>query len=96
MVFIGDACEENPDTLAITARKLGVPVFLFQEGDDPEVAEVFKNIARLTHGAYCQFDRGSAKQLADLLGAVAAYAAGGQEALLSSQTGVLLLQQLKS
>jgi hypothetical protein len=96
LVFIGDACEENPDTLAVAARRLGLPVFLFQEGDDPDVAEVFGNIARLTHGAYCRFDQGSAKQLAELLGAVAAYAAGGQQALMSSKAGVLLLKQLKS
>jgi hypothetical protein len=96
LVFIGDACEENPDTLAITARKLGVPAFMFQEGDDEEVAGVFKNIAKLTHGAYCKFDKGSAKQLAELLGAVAAFATGGQAALMSTKAGVLLLKQLKS
>jgi hypothetical protein len=96
LVFIGDACEENPDTLAITARKLTTAAFLFQEGDDPEVAEVFKNIARLTHGAYGKFDRGSAKQLAELLGAVAAYAAGGETALPKTGAGLLLLKQLKS
>jgi hypothetical protein len=99
MVFIGDACEENPDTLAITAQKLGVPVFMFQEGDDEAVTEVFKNIARLTKGAFCRFDQGSAKQLAELLGAVAAYAAGGQQALKdmsSTNAGaVRLLQQLR-
>ena len=97
-MLIGDSCEENPDTLAITARKLASPAFVFQEGDDPEVAEVFGNIARLTRGAYCRFDRGSAKQLAELLGAVAAYAAGGQQALqnMSGNAGaVLLLKQLK-
>ena len=96
LVFIGDACEENPDTLAITAQKLGVPAFMFQEGDDEHVTEVFKNIARLTHGAYAKFDKGSAKQLAELLSAVAAYAVGGQEALPKTGAGVLLLKQLKS
>jgi hypothetical protein len=96
MVFIGDACEENPDTLAITAQQLKVPCFMFQEGDDEAVTEVFKNIAHLTRGAYAKFDKGSAKQLAELLGAVAAYAAGGREALPKTGAGVLLLQQLKS
>jgi hypothetical protein len=31
LVFIGDSCEENPDTLCAAARQLAVPVFLFQE-----------------------------------------------------------------
>jgi hypothetical protein len=98
MVFVGDSYEENPDTLAVTARKLGVPVFMFQEGDDEAVTEVFKNIAGLTHGAYSRFDKGSAKQLAELLGAVGAYAAGGQQALKDMSTNasaVRLLQQLR-
>jgi hypothetical protein len=63
------------------------------------VAELFRDIACLTKGAHCQFDRGSAKQLAELLGAVAAYAAGGQQALKDMSTNasaVRLLQQLKS
>jgi hypothetical protein len=61
LVFIGDACEENPDTLCAAARRLGqvrLPVFLFQEGDDQShlhdrTTKVFKDIARLTHGAHC-------------------------------------------
>ena len=60
---------------------LGVPVFLFQEGDDSAVQAAFREIARLTKGAYCRFDRGSAKQLRELLTAVAVYAAGGRKAL---------------
>src|SRR6516225_6265321 len=88
LMLIGDACEENPDTLAIAARKLSLPVFLFLEGDDPEAAKVFASIARLTNGAHCRFDRGSAKQLAGLLGAVAAFAVSGQAALRKTRAGV--------
>ena len=55
LVFVGDACEENPDTLAVTAAGLGLPVFLFQEGDDEEAAKIFGDIARLTKGAHCQY-----------------------------------------
>jgi hypothetical protein len=102
LVFIGDACEENPDTLSTAARRLGqvgLSAFLFQEGDDRHAAKVFKDIAHLTHGAYCRFDQGSAKQLAELLGAVAAYAAGGQQALKDMSTtnagAIKLLQQLR-
>ena len=41
-------------------------------------ALAFKEIARLSDGAYCQFDAGSADALRDLLCAVAVYAAGGR------------------
>ena len=35
---------------------LGVPAFMFQEGDDPVAEQAFREIARLTRGAYCRFD----------------------------------------
>jgi hypothetical protein len=84
MVFIGDCVEEDADTLTHLAGQLGVlntRVFLFQEGDDPTAERIFRQIAKLSGGAHCHFDAGSARQLGDLLGAVAAYAAGGQAAL---------------
>lgn len=84
VVFVGDAMEEKLDELCGLAGQLGlrgVPVFLFHEGSDETVARGFKEIARLSHGAYCRFDSGSAAELRALLGAVAAYAAGGQVAL---------------
>jgi hypothetical protein len=92
--------EENPDTLAHEAGELGqlrVPVFMFQEGDDRNVERVFREIARLAHGAYCRFDPGAARQLAELLRAVAVFAAGGMSALAARRdTGaVKLLSQMK-
>lgn len=84
LVFIGDCVEENPDHLAHLAGQigiLGVPVFLFHEGNDPNTIRVFKQIAHLTRGAACPFDHGSAGQLRDLLSAVAVYASGGWRAL---------------
>lgn len=84
LVLVGDAIEEKLDELCALAGKLGlrgVPVFLFHEGSDPATARAFKEIARLTRGAYCRFDGQSADELRALLGAVAAYAAGGQRAL---------------
>src|SRR5262249_36635852 len=84
LVFVGDAMEENPDDLAHQAGelgRLGVKAFMFQEGDDPEVEQVFRRIAELTKGAYCRFDPGAARQLAELLRAVAAYVTGGMAAL---------------
>ena len=84
LVFVGDACEENPDILIPEAGelgRLGVPAFMFQEGDDPIAEQAFREIARLTRGAYCRFDPGAAHQLSQLLRAAAAYAAGGIHAL---------------
>jgi hypothetical protein len=88
LVFVGDAMEENLDSLAHQAGelgRLGVPAFMFQEGRDREVEHVFRNIAELTHGAYCRFDAGSASQLGALLKAVAMFAVGGIAALEASK-----------
>lgn len=104
LVYVGDAMEEEIDELAGRAGELalhGVPVFLFQEGADAKVTRAFEEIARLTKGATCRFDAGSAAQLRELLSAVAVYAAGGRKALeqLGSRTGgrgaQLLLEQMK-
>jgi hypothetical protein len=83
-VFVGDAMEENIDALCATAGKIGIigtPVFMFQEGNDARASTAFKEIARLTGGAYFKLGDGSASQLAEVLRAVAAYAAGGHAAL---------------
>lgn len=96
LVFVGDAMEETPADLYTAARN-GVPVFLFQEGDDPQAAKVFQEIAAITKGVYYRFDPGAAVLLRDLLRAVAVYAAGGLQALSASRNAgaVKLLQQLK-
>jgi hypothetical protein len=100
LVYVGDCMEEDIDDLCGRAGELallGVPVFLFQEGQDARAEKTFREIARLTKGAYCRFDAGSAGQLRDLLSAVAVYAAGGRKALeaLSGRGARALLQQLK-
>jgi hypothetical protein len=85
VVFVGDAMEEPVDDLCAKAGELGllkVPVFMFQEGHDNVAEQAFREIARLTGGAWCRFDPGAAAQLRELLRAAAAYAAGGREALL--------------
>ncbi|WP_133716492.1 VWA domain-containing protein [Methylocaldum gracile] len=84
LVFVGDCMEENVDCLCKTAGELGlrgVKAFLFQEGFDPTAERAFKQIAKLTQGAHCRLDAGSARQLRELLNAVAVYAAGGLKAL---------------
>ncbi len=100
LVFIGDAMEENPDTLCDLAGRcglLGLPLFLFQEGHLPQVEQTFRSMARLSGGAWARFDAQSAATLASLLGAVASFAAGGRAALEnnSSEGAKLLLRQLK-
>src|SRR5690606_30689515 len=79
IVFVGDAMEEDIDRLAKAAGELGllkVPVFIFQEGHNRDVELAFREIARLSGGAYARFNRSAAGELAALLRAVAAYAAG--------------------
>ena len=98
LVVVSDACEEVPADLYAEAHELGgVPVFMFQEGSNESVAEVYGQIARISGGAYCKFDSGAAQRLADLLKAVAAFAAGGIQALADQKTEAarLLLTQIK-
>jgi len=84
LVFVGDAMEENVDRLCKLAGALGLlgtPVFVFHEGGDAIAAAAFRQIAKLSHGAYLSFDLASADRLKELLAAVAVYAAGGYRAL---------------
>ena len=102
LVFVGDAMEEDVDDLCAKAGELGllkVPCFMFQEGHDPAAESAFRDIARLSGGAWCRFDPGAAAQLRELLRAVAAYAAGGRAALARLSQSVpgahALLTQLR-
>jgi len=103
LVFVGDAMEEDLDGLCASAGELGlraVPAFMFQEGYDAVCERAFREIARLTRGAYCRFAPGAAHELAELLRAVAAYAAGGIKALAALQAqrspgATRLIEQLK-
>jgi hypothetical protein len=113
-VFIGDAVEERPSELYDVAADLGVPMFMFQEGNGEvvyldqrgelageypptKVETVFREIARLSGGAYGRFDAGSARQLGEMLRAVAAFAVGGIAALTNQNTDSArkLLGQMK-
>jgi hypothetical protein len=110
-IFVGDAVEEVPQELYDVAAGLGVPVFCFQEGDGvtlqpdqcgeyvlgQKVETVFREIARLTSGAWARFDAGAAARLGELLQAVAAFAVGGAPALanLHTDSARKLLGQMK-
>lgn len=100
LVYVGDAMEEQIDDLAHKAGELGihgVPAFIFQEGSDPSAERAFKEIARLTKGAWFRFDRRSADTLRKLLSAVAVFATGGLKALEARGTAEdrLMITSLK-
>jgi hypothetical protein len=103
LVYVGDAMEEPVDAVAQAAGEvglLGIPAFMFQEGRDAVAEASFRDIARLTRGAYFRFGTGSARLLRDLLSAVAVYAAGGRTALADHSarhggSSQLLLDQMK-
>lgn len=84
LVYVGDCAEEKADAVCDAAGRLalaGVPAFMFQEGKDAFAEGLFREVARLTKGAYAHFDAGAAATLRDLLRAVAVYASGGRKAL---------------
>jgi hypothetical protein len=100
LAYVGDAMEEDPDELCHLAGEiglLGVRAFMFHEGRNTAAERAFREIARITGGAYLPFDRSSASQLRALLSAVATYAAGGLKALETSESAGarLLLPHLK-
>ena len=100
LVYVGDAVEEDVDRLAQKAGELGLlgcPLFVFQEGHDARAELAFREFARVSKGAYARFDANAPRELAALLRAVAAYAAGGRASLKLQQTSSakLLLGQLR-
>ncbi|MGB9368342.1 MAG: VWA domain-containing protein [Xanthobacteraceae bacterium] len=100
LVYVGDAMEEAIDDLAAAAGELGlrgIPAFMFHEGHDPIAEQAFREIARLTRGAYCRFDLSAAHELGELLRAAAVYAAGGVKALTAqhSEGARKLLAQMR-
>lgn len=103
VIYVGDCFEENIDHVGQMAGELGilgVPVFVFHEGLDPQAERAFRHIGKLSGGAYAHFDATSADTLKRLLAAVAVFAAGGREALdaFADKHGgdvLLLSQQMK-
>jgi hypothetical protein len=95
VVFIGDACEETPAELY--EATCSVPVFLFQEGSNPQISAIFATLAKLTGGAHVEFNANSPLTLVELLKAVATFAAGGTKALANQASAAarLLLTQIK-
>jgi hypothetical protein len=100
VVYIGDAMEEDVDRLCQLAGELGlngVKAFMFQEGNDAVASTAYKEVARLTNGGWFRLGPDSARELAELLGAIAVYATGGYKALEShgSKGSRLLIGQMR-
>jgi len=90
LVYVGDCMEEPVDDVCAAAGELGLlgtRAFMFQEGGDRVAEAAFREVARLTGGAFARFDASAADQLRDLLRAVAVYASGGRKALASHARG---------
>lgn len=84
LVYIGDCIEESIDYLGELAGQLklhGTPVFIFHEGSDSYATDGFRQIARLSGGAYAPFNLSSVGALEALLSAAAAFSIGGADAL---------------
>lgn len=102
-VYVGDAVEENIDGLCQLAGEIGIlglPLFMFLEGADAGADRAYREMARLSGGAFHRLDSSSPAVLAQLLRAVAAYVSGGLIALkqleaAGNQSSRLLLAQLK-
>jgi hypothetical protein len=102
VVFVGDAMEEKPQELYDAAVGLppvfmfqegdGLACYVDMHGeftvDHPplKVETVFREIAKLTNGAWARFDAGAGAKLGELLQAVAAFAVGGSAALANQHT----------
>jgi hypothetical protein len=59
ITFIGDSMEENLDLLAAVADELsaaGVPLHMFQEGNDVVASKAFRLLALKTGGTYSTFN----------------------------------------
>ncbi|WP_169568591.1 VWA domain-containing protein [Sneathiella limimaris] len=103
VVYVGDCMEEDADELCHLAGQLGItntPLFIFQEGHDPIAENCFRQMCRLSKGAFFRFDQNSVASLRKLLKAVAVFAVGGRKALqdYGKKEGgdiLLLSQQLK-
>jgi hypothetical protein len=69
MTFIGDAMEEDLDLLASLAGELGaagVPLHMFQEGNNASVRKAFRLMALKTGGTYSAFNAAVPETIARL------------------------------
>lgn len=89
IVYVGDAVEENPETLnalAVKCRLARRPLLLFQEGRDATASRSFASMAALSNGAHVQLDDASGDRLRELLKSAVRFVVGGRKALRGSNT----------
>lgn len=93
MIYIGDCCEaeggDTRDVIAGLAAQVGMPVFVFQEGDDSVAGEVFAELARISGGKRFAFQPDCLSQLAEVLAAIAKFSVGGNKALSAPELKLL-------
>ena len=92
------ACRCSGSRRATAWRSMSISAANSSVEHPPQTVEqIFRELARLTGGAYGKFDAGAAKQLGELLRAVAAFAVGGLTALADQHTDSArkLLSQMK-
>jgi hypothetical protein len=86
LVFVGDHFEETPEDVIALASMLGAkttPIYIFHESSDSDqraiaAKPVFKRLAEVSGGMYCEFKSDSGDVLRELLTHVAAFSAGGR------------------
>jgi hypothetical protein len=89
VVFVGDACEENPEELLGLAQLLrdkAIPLFVFHECSDHDqwsqkAKPLFRRMAEISGGVYVEFKPDSGQVLRELLPSIAAFSAAGTEGL---------------
>jgi hypothetical protein len=89
VVFVGDHCEDDHDELLGLARTLGqcsTPLFMFHECTDNDerslqAKPLFRRMAEVSGGVYVEFKPDSGAVLREVLSSVAAFAAGGADAV---------------
>jgi hypothetical protein len=107
LILVGDCCEEKNADVLNAARELsqnGIRVYAFHEtvggttdrrANNSNAENLFRQVAAITGGAFAKF--GNGMPLADLCNAVAAYCAGGEEALKAlGRRGDRAAQQLSA
>jgi hypothetical protein len=104
VIIVGDAFHDDQDGLdeaAISAnqlRRAGTRLFLIQLGENPETTRRLQYLARASGGTYFRFDpRTQERQFAEMFEVVAAYTAGGEEAVRvkGGQAATLLLKHFR-
>jgi hypothetical protein len=104
VVIVGDCFHGGLDNVVATAKQLrdaGTRLFLFQQGRSSPTERAFRILAKVTGGAYFQFNphvERVAERLPGMLEAVAHFVIGGMAALETrgNEAADLLLEQIYS